>query len=514
VETLILEVEHMSSDGGYPTPYPGAPRHARRALPSDWEEFPETQDFNPPDELLPVEAVPTPDPYGIEELREPTGVLRLPPLDPEADEPTVALAGYGRRTPSGTVITPQLPIAAPTVRAPVAATDGVAVGSVSLVDAQNLSATRALATAPSPVVSPAAPPFVSPDVLSDPPRPRVWPEAPPPVIQPATSAEIAAPAPQDFGPPRPHRLPRQDPRSAAVIAEAGDPTPPAKEITGGSRSVADEAGHVAGGVVETAPEVGKTDAGDSADADSGAESKQRPRWVGWLVEALIIVLGAMVLTSVLRLFVYQTFNVPTGSMEHTIDTGDSIIAVKLIDFERGDVVVFEDPGDWLRGAKPEEPTGVRKALEWVGLLPSTATRHLVKRVIGMPGDHVVCCDASGRITVNGVALVEDEYLFATNGVAVAPSDMRFDVIVPKDRIFVMGDHRNESADSRYHLCEVTDGQPPGMAAFVPIENITGTVVAVSGPWSRMGRIRIPETFENVPSPGPAPDSPSIIGPCS
>jgi signal peptidase I len=243
------------------------------------------------------------------------------------------------------------------------------------------------------------------------------------------------------------------------------------------------------------------------------EPPKRPRWQSWLLELFVIILGAMVLTSVLRLFVYQTFNVPSGSMEHTIETGDSIIAVKLIDFERGDVVVFEDPGDWLRGAEPDEPTGVRKVLEWVGLLPSTATRHLVKRVIGMPGDHVVCCDAAGRITVNGTALMEDDYLYSTNGVAVAPSAMRFDIIVPKDRIFVMGDHRDQSADSRFHLCEATGGEPPGMAAFVPIDKVTGTVVAVTGPWDHMARIRVPETFNDIPSPGPAPDTPSIVGPC-
>jgi signal peptidase I len=240
------------------------------------------------------------------------------------------------------------------------------------------------------------------------------------------------------------------------------------------------------------------------------EDKPRARWKSWLIDIGVVVLGAMVLTSVLRLFVYQAFNVPTGSMEQTLQKNDSIVAVKLLDFNRGDIVVFEDAYGWLKEA-PEEPGPIRSALEFIGLLPSTTTQHLVKRVIGLPGDRVWCCDANGLMNVNGVALDESEYLYSYGGNVVAPSNIVFDITVPKDTIFVMGDHRNVSGDSRFHLCDVSGeaGVPRGMAAFIPIESVVGKVVAISSPWSHMTWFSTPEAFANVPAPGPPPDAPVI-----
>jgi signal peptidase I len=133
-------------------------------------------------------------------------------------------------------------------------------------------------------------------------------------------------------------------------------------------------------------------------------------------------------------------------------------------------------------------------------------------VIGMPGDRVMCCDDSGRITVNDVPLDETSYLYTDgDGVQVAPSSFEFEVLVPADRIFVMGDHRDRSSDSRCHLKDTSPGQVQGENAFVDLDLVVGRAIAVAWPFERRHRLPIPDTFDTVP-PGkqPAPDRPEII----
>ena len=121
-------------------------------------------------------------------------------------------------------------------------------------------------------------------------------------------------------------------------------------------------------------------------------------------------------------------------------------------------------------------------LDFIGLPTASSAGHLIKRVIGMPGDKVVCCDAKGRITVNGYALDETSYLYTgPDGDQVDPSDVTFDVVVPKDRIFVMGDHRDLSADSRCHLSDLSTTQAKGQVAFVPDDLVVGPAVAIAWP---------------------------------
>jgi signal peptidase I len=145
-------------------------------------------------------------------------------------------------------------------------------------------------------------------------------------------------------------------------------------------------------------------------------------------------------------------------------------------------------------------------LEFIGLPTQSTPGHLIKRVIGMPGDKVVCCDSEGRITVNGYPLDERSYLYTgPDGEQIDPSTVRFQVVVPRDRIFVMGDHRDLSADSRCHLSDLSTTQGKGQVAFVPIKLVVGPAVAIAAPFDRTKRLRRPATFDGVPSPkAPAP----------
>ena len=133
-----------------------------------------------------------------------------------------------------------------------------------------------------------------------------------------------------------------------------------------------------------------------------------------------------------------------------------------------------------------------QALEFVGVLPDTSTEHLIKRAVGMPGDHVVCCDTQGRITVNDVPLDETSYLFSSpDGVVADPSKIRFDVVVPADKVFVLGDNRGSSRDSRCHLNDTAAGQQKGENAFVPLDLVVGRAIAVAWPVGDAHRWALP-----------------------
>ncbi len=206
-------------------------------------------------------------------------------------------------------------------------------------------------------------------------------------------------------------------------------------------------------------------------------------------ELLLIIGVALILSILVRTFLAQAFFVPSSSMENTLQIQDRILVSKLTTqlggVHRGEVIVFTDPGSWLPEAAPVGGAAgaLRSALMWVGLLPSDTGEDLVKRVIGVGGDHIVCCDAKQRIVLNGVAL-DETYIKPGGGTA----QVRFDVTVPADRFFVMGDNRGDSSDSRFHL-EVEQGT-------VPRANIVGRVVAVIWPMSAWSGEQIPAIFEN------------------
>ncbi len=219
---------------------------------------------------------------------------------------------------------------------------------------------------------------------------------------------------------------------------------------------------------------------------------------------------ALLIALVLKTFLVQAFVIPSGSMEQTIRIDDRVLVDKLTPWfgarpERGDVVVFKDPGGWLPPEeKPErnDPVGIkqgRQFLTFIGLLPSDDEQDLIKRVIAVGGDTVACCDADGRVTVNGTPLNEP-YLHPGN----APSQMTFEVEVPENRIFVMGDHRANSADSRYHLDE------PGKGT-IPEELVVGKAVVIAWPYSHWRRLEEPETYASVPDPRGEPASAAAAG---
>ncbi len=210
-----------------------------------------------------------------------------------------------------------------------------------------------------------------------------------------------------------------------------------------------------------------------------------------LRETVIVVAIALGLSLLVKTFLVQAFYIPSVSMEDTLKVGDRVVVSKLtpgpFTLKRGDIIVFTDPGDWLApGSVPEPQRGpVRSVLTFVGLLPNDSGNHLIKRVIGMPGDHVVCCDTSGHVEVNDTAL-DEPYLHPGD----EPSDKTFDVRVPAGKLWVMGDHRQESEDSRYK-------------GFVPLSSVTGRAMAIVWPFDRADWLSRPEaTFAKV-----APSSP-------
>lgn len=253
----------------------------------------------------------------------------------------------------------------------------------------------------------------------------------------------------------------------------------------------------------------KTSEHERAESAPPAPSFGR-RALSWLTEVLVIVVGALVLSAVLRAFVGQMFIIPSGSMENTLQVDDRVVVSKVNSYERGDILVFRDEEHWLPDGL-DERSGFGKALEYVGVLPSTSSNHLIKRVIGMPGDTVTCCNDNGELSVNGAALDERSYLYRDSTGQVPPAAVPFTVVVPRNHIFVMGDHRNSSSDSRCHLADITtDGRPQGATAFVPMDAVVGPAVAIAAPPSRIGTLPDQSVFDAVPAPrNPAPDDATI-----
>lgn len=194
-------------------------------------------------------------------------------------------------------------------------------------------------------------------------------------------------------------------------------------------------------------------------------------------ELPFLVVVALVVSLLVKTFLVQFFYIPSGSMENTLQIQDRV-AVNRLPFlskniSRGDVVVFRDPANWLPEASDNSSSPIiakiKTGLVAVGILPNPAKQYLVKRVIGVAGDHVVCCTKDGLLTVNRTPITEP-YIYAGN----VPSDMNFDVTVPKGKIWVMGDHRGASADSRFHQDDINKG-------MVPLSRVTGRVFAVIWP---------------------------------
>lgn len=225
-----------------------------------------------------------------------------------------------------------------------------------------------------------------------------------------------------------------------------------------------------------------------ADEPSPPERTQRSFW-----KELPLLIGiALVLALLIKTFLVQAFSIPSDSMQHTLERGDRVLVDKLTPWfgstpTRGEVVVFHDPGGWL----PENPPpssnpvvrGLQKSLSFIGLMPSAEEKDLIKRVIGVGGD-TVSCKGDGPVMVNGKALNEP-YVYAGN--TPCSPEAEFTVHVPKGRIWVMGDHRQDSLDSRFHM------PMPGHGT-VSDKQVVGRAIVVAWPINRWDWLGIPSTF--------------------
>ncbi|WP_284751120.1 signal peptidase I [Arthrobacter sp. efr-133-R2A-120] len=238
-------------------------------------------------------------------------------------------------------------------------------------------------------------------------------------------------------------------------------------------------------------------ASDESDRSETAGKTHTSPFLGWLREIGTVVVIAIVLSFLIKTFLFRAFFIPSESMVNTLDVDDRIFVNLLVPqpfaLERGDIVVFKDTQGWLpptQKAAPGPFKWFQDGLVFVGLLPDETNQHLVKRVIGLPGDRVSCCDSSARVSVNGTVLNES-YI----NPAQVPMAKSFDVVVPAGKIWVMGDNRNNSADSREHQ-SVNGG-------FIDISDVEGKATVIAWPINRWQILdNHSEVFRNVPAPSP------------
>jgi signal peptidase I len=237
----------------------------------------------------------------------------------------------------------------------------------------------------------------------------------------------------------------------------------------------------------------QTAAGQAPEPADASRKRKRaqPRKRSFWRDLVVIVVAALALTILLKAFVVQVFSIPSGSMENTLQPGDRILVSKVVyrfrPIDRGDIVVFSGSGSWDQPAQAPGNPLLRiwdDAVNLIGIAgPQT---DYVKRVIGIPGDHVACCNASHQVTVNGVPLSESSYIYPVGGTDQVP----FKITVPPGRLWVMGDDRGDSDDSRYRMTA------PGKGT-IPESAVVGRAFLIIWPLSRVSDLPIPDTFKQA-----------------
>ncbi|MFD7645393.1 signal peptidase I [Kitasatospora sp. NPDC059795] len=254
----------------------------------------------------------------------------------------------------------------------------------------------------------------------------------------------------------------------------------------------------------------ESDAAEEGDSESSGRAKKAPKQRSFWKELPILVGIALILALVIKTFFVQAFSIPSGSMENTLQVGDRVLVDKLTPWfgsepERGEVVVFKDPGGWLNDEPAQRSSnsfvrGIQDVFSFIGLMPSSDEKDLIKRVIAVGGDTVEC-QGSGPVKVNGLAL-DEPYIFAGN---TPCGEKPFGPVkVPDGRIWVMGDHRANSLDSRYHM-----DQPGG--GTVPVGNVVGRAFVVAWPIGDWATLPVPDTFDQKGLAAGGPLAPPLAG---
>jgi signal peptidase I len=240
---------------------------------------------------------------------------------------------------------------------------------------------------------------------------------------------------------------------------------------------------------------------DAAEDDEAAESqelgrkKERPQ--SWLTELVVLIAVALAIALVVKTYLVQPFVIPSGSMENTLLINDKVLVNKLVgrisQIHRGDIVVFDGAGNWDPPVTTSSDPLVRVYRNLLSLFgDDSGQTDYIKRVIGLPGDRVACCNSQGLVTVNGVALHESSYLYPGS----APSRIAFSITVPPGRLWVMGDNRGDSSDSRLHDCAIPNAtcEPWDRNGTVPESSVIGRAILVIWPFSRTKVLWVPSTF--------------------
>ncbi|SCD30996.1 signal peptidase I [Streptomyces sp. SolWspMP-sol7th] len=240
---------------------------------------------------------------------------------------------------------------------------------------------------------------------------------------------------------------------------------------------------------------------------TSAPKKPRPFWK----ELPLLIVIALVLALIIKTFLVQAFSIPSGSMQNTLQVSDRVLVDKLTPWfgskpSRGEVIVFKDPDRWLENEPTPTPNILQKGLSFIGLMPSADEKDLIKRVIGVGGDTVEC-NGTGPLKVNGKPL-DEPYVFQGNTPCSVDEGGQFKVKVPKDKLWVMGDHRQASADSRYHQTDRNQG-------FVPVDNVIGRAFVIAWPPNRWSTLSVPDTFHqsglNAAASATAPAALGLVG---